>query len=518
MNFSRTRTIAGQELRTYLTAPLFWFLLLLVAFVTLGLNQLPMVPSGDAAVGGLRLFINSYYALAAFFSLGSFLLYTFFAPILAGPSVIHDDEAKVTDLLHSTPLTPAEYIVGKFGGAVAALGLILMFQLALTVWNHQFSPIPDAEALRGPFRLANFVIPMLLFVVPNVLFSASLAFAVGERTRKPMAVYAVPIVLFLGILLFLWQWSPPGLHPVVNRLLMIADPSGLRWLSETVFRVDRGIAFYNTAPLALDGTFWLGRLFTLAVPLTAVAFSIRHRRATIAGRSKARRATALPLGGETQAASLSFRSLRGLGMTSRTPGFLASTMQIVRSELRELRGQPGLYLLLPFAMLLVLEFAETESGSFGTPVLQTAGGMAVGTLEAVTMLVCLLLLFYTVESVSRERTTGCAPIFYSTPIRTGALLLAKSLANAAIVTTFLFAFAAAGLSILAFQDQGRVEVWPFLLVWGLVLPPTFFAWNAFVTAVLAVVRERAATYAVGLGALLLTAYAFLSGRMTWVSN
>ena len=394
-----------------------------------------------------------------------------------------------------------------------------MFQLALTVWNHQFSPIPDAEALRGPFRLASFVIPMLLFVVPNVLFSAGLAFAVGEHTRKPMAVYAVPIVLFLGILLFLWQWSPPGLNPAVNRLLMIADPSGLRWLSETVFRVDRGITFYNTAPLALDATFWLGRLFTLAVPLTAVALSVRHRRATIAGRSKARRARALPVGGEVPAsAPLSFRSLRGLGMASRPPGFLATALHILRSELRELRGQPGLYLLLPFAMLLVLEFAETESGSFGTPVLQTAGGMAVGTLEAITMLVCLLLLFYTVESVSRERTTGCAPIFYSTPIRTGALLLAKSLANAVIVTAFLFAFAAASLVILAFQDQGRMEVWPFLLVWGLVLPPTFFAWNAFVTAVLAIVRERAATYAIGLGALLLTAYAFLSGRMTWVSN
>ncbi|HSG38736.1 MAG TPA: M1 family aminopeptidase [Thermoanaerobaculia bacterium] len=517
MNPSRIATIARLELWTYLTGPLFWFLLLLVAFVALSLNPIPMMPSGDATIGGVRPFINSPHALAPFFSLGAFLLYTFFVPLLAGPAVIRDDEAKITDLLHSTPLSPAEYITGKFAGAVASFGLVLAFHLALTIWNHQLAPVPNPEALRGPFQLGTFVASMLLFAAPGVLFCAGLAFAVGEWTRKPMAVYAVPIVLFLSVLVFLWPWSPPGLHPAINQFLMIVEPSGLRWLSETAFKVDRGVAFYNHAPLPFDATFWLGRLFTLAVPLLAVAASVRHRRATIAGKRAARKSPARS-GAVTEGETLSFRSLRDLRMTSAPPGFLASTMRMVRSEIEELSGQPVLYLLIPFAMLLVVESAETETDSLGGAVLQTAGGLAVGTLEMITTLVCLLLMFQTVESVQRDRGAGFALIFYSAPFRTGAMLLAKGLAGAVLAAVILLGSAAASLAVLALQGRGRVEVWPFLVVWGLLLPPTFFAWSAFVTAVLAIVRERYATYAVGLGALLLTVYGFLSGRMTWVSN
>ena len=148
----------------------------------------------------------------------------------------------------------------------------------------------------------------------------------------------------------------------------------------------------------------------------------------------------------------------------------------------------------------------------------TAGFLALGTVEIITVLVCLLLLFYTVESVHRETTTGFGAILFATPFRTGALLLAKSLANAAIVAAVLTVCLATSLTMLAGQAQGRVEVWPFVLVWGLCLTPTFFVWNTFVTAVLALVRNRYVTYALGLGALLGTAVGFQSGAMTWVWN
>ena len=525
MNGNRIWTIAGQELRTHLTGPLLWVLLMLMVVLTMSLNPTAMIPTDDTVVGGIRAYVNSPYALAQFFSLAGIFLYPFFVSIMAGLSVIRDDEVRVAELLHSSPLTSAEYIIGKFSGVLAALGLVVLLHLAFAIWHLQLAPIDHAEALRGPFRLINFAGTMLLFGTPGIVFCAGLAFAVGERTRSPMAVYAVPIFYFLGVTFFLWSWNPSWLAPGINQALMVLDPSALRWLRQTLFAVDRGVAFYNTAPLALDATFVANRIITLAVPLLAIIASIRHCGLMIGGDPpvsrwfvRSRKQAQAPPAGAPDAALTNLRPLRDLGMTTTPPGFLRSTWHIAQTELRELRGQPTLYLFIPFIIFIVLDFATAESGILDAPTIQTAGFLAIGTIEIITVLVCLLLLFYTVESVNRERLTGFDAICYATPFQTGALLLAKSLANAVIVTVILLVCFATSLSTLAGQSQGRMELWPFVLVWGLLLAPTFFIWNTFVTAVLAVVRNRYTTYALGLSALLLTAYGFQSGNITWVLN
>ena len=58
-----------------------------------------------------------------------------------------------------------------------------------------------------------------------------------------------PRLVTLG---FLATWSPSWLSPDVNRLLMLLDPSGFRWLDETFLVADRGAPFYNAAPLVPD--------------------------------------------------------------------------------------------------------------------------------------------------------------------------------------------------------------------------------------------------------------------------
>ena len=46
-------------------------------------------------------------------------------------------------------------------------------------------------------------------------------------------------------------------------------------------------------------------------------------------------------------------------------------------------------------------------------------------MAAPTLWLGLLFLFYTVESLERERTTGFAPLFYATPVPTGAVVAGK---------------------------------------------------------------------------------------------
>ena len=58
----------------------------------------------------------------------------------------------------------------------------------------------------------------------------------------------------------------------------------------------------------------------------------------------------------------------------------------------------------------------------------TPTSFAVRSMGTLTTCICLLLLFYTVESLERERSTRLAAIAFATPIRSGSLLLGKSVA------------------------------------------------------------------------------------------
>ncbi len=169
-------------------------------------------------------------------------------------------------------------------------------------------------------------------------------------------------------------------------------------------------------------------------------------------------------------------------------------------------------------MLVVVEVAGTEDDAFGAPVLLTAGSLAVRTMPIVTILVCLFLLFFVIESIYRDTATKFDALVYSSPVSNGAILLGKGLAAAVVIGVLTVACGASGLLLLMLQPGGRVELWPLVLVFALVLAPTYLLWTAFVTAIMTVVRQRSAALALGLAALVLTGFQFASGTMTWASN
>jgi ABC-type transport system involved in multi-copper enzyme maturation permease subunit len=64
--------------------------------------------------------------------------------------------------------------------------------------------------------------------------------------------------------------------------------------------------------------------------------------------------------------------------------------------------------------------------------LSTSGLLAADSFNTLTLLVSLLLLFYTVESLEREKSARLASIYYATPVRSASILFGKGLANSAV--------------------------------------------------------------------------------------
>ncbi len=525
MNRVRLLEIFRQELRFHARRPLLWVLLLLLGFMAWSMsNGNASIGSGDARVGGTKAYINSEFALTQLLIFLTSLIYVFFASVAAGMSVVRDDEAKVGELLHSTPLRPSEYLWGKFLGVLTALLAVLVLHLGLLMaCNHLLPHGANAEYL-GPFRLASYLRPALLFAVPTLVLFAGACFAIGGLTRKPVLVFFLPIAVVMGGVFFLWEWSPVWLPWQVNRVLQFADLTGLRWLKEVWLDVDRGVAFYNTAGVGLDALVVSQRLLCLALGLGAVALlERRFARSTRAARRAGERVERVVAAGRRAAVAgdappaRSAAPLAALAMRSGVPGFVGGTLEVARTELHGILRHPGLYLFVPLILVQVL-LNDYNVGAFDTRLLNTPGLLATGMMNTLTLLVCMMILFYTTEALQRERSTGFGAIAYSTPLETAALLAGKALANSVLGVSIVAACLAGCLVTLGVQGRVPLDLVPFAVVWGLLLVPTFLVWTAFVSAVQAVTGNRYLTYTVGLGVMVLSGWAQARGKMSWVWN
>ena len=524
MSIRRFWLVARNELSFNVRRPMFYICLVVVGLIVWGLstgNVSIVIASGDATVGGKKAFLTSEFAAAQILAVTTSTFMSFFVAAAAGMSVIRDAELRVGELLHATPLTPGEYISGKYAATVvsalgllaATIGLMLLF----------FHAIPNAEMAetRGPLELTNYLRPALVIAVPMLIFITGAAFALGAWTRKAILVFVLPITLVLGGFFFLWNWSPSWLDLRINRLLMLIDPGAVRWLNETYLKVDRGADYYNTQRIGFDVPFLLSRLTLAVLGIGAVVAGGARFARTLrqSGKVKAATgATASESAGDATEVGARVTTLGELAMRSSPAGFWRTAWQVARSEMRELKSQPGLYLFVPLILFQIIGDSLVALGAFDTPLLLTPGTLAVTQMNFMTTLLSLLLVFYAVESMERERSTGFSSIANALPIRTSALITGKVIALCAIgVIVGVACLIACWVALLV---QGRVgfSALPFVLVWGGLVVPTFLAWAAFVFAAYSVTRSRFSAYGIALAAFGYTVYLAITNKLNWLGN
>lgn len=544
MNARRIGAVAAQELRYHLHRPLVWIWAALLVLLAWGLSSgSARVVSGAQPSGEPLVWVSSEFEVARVLAVLVPTFYSFFVSVLFGMSVLRDHDLKIEVLLRSTPLSSSEYVSGKvFGLGALALGVLAAHLGASALFNH-LGPGASELGRNGPFELDNYLRPALVFALPCMLFAGGSAFALGALGRRPILVFVLPIAL-LASAFFLWFWSPAWLEADWNRALMLIDPAGLRWLQETWLREHRGADFYNHGAIALDAPFAASRVAFALFGLGAFALSAlrlpSRERADAAPRPRTRRVPvaappllpppqagasahnafgALLAAGVAEARGTAPRAsgLRELGMRSRRPWLALQALEIARVELKELLRQAGLYLFTPLILLQTLGAGSARLGPMDTPLLATPGTLAVGSMNTLSLLVCLLALFYMVDSLERERVVRLSVLQSSSPTRTSAILFGKVLANAAVATLIVGASFLGSALVLLVQGTVALELLPFALCWSLLLP-TFLVWNAFVCCVHAATRSGPATHAIGLGAIGFSLWAALTGKLSWATN
>ncbi|HSN88169.1 MAG TPA: hypothetical protein VL025_15530, partial [Thermoanaerobaculia bacterium] len=171
MSSARLRTVFVAETAHQLTRPLFWSLILVLAlfsgFFSTGNMQ---ISTGDASVGGTKAWITSEFNFAFFLTMLVALVYGIFASIASGLAIPTDDEHKVGDLLHSTPLKPGEYVWGKFLAITFTFLVALGLHVVFTIFFYHLVPNAKAAEIRGPFDLLNYLRPVVVFAIPTLTF------------------------------------------------------------------------------------------------------------------------------------------------------------------------------------------------------------------------------------------------------------------------------------------------------------------------------------------------------------
>ena len=379
------------------------------------------------------------FAVAMQLAIFTMFFYGFFVAVAAGMTVIQDEEWRLGELLHATPLRRGEYIWAKFAAVLAGCLIILAIHLAAMLFFYHVLPNAEAQEFRGPFSAFE------LLEAGAGLLDADDRLLGGDRLRGRRvdaaagAVYLLPVAIVLFDGFFLWEWSPSWLDPRIDRALMLIDPAGFRWLNETWLKVDRGVSFYNTAAIPFDRGFLaqpggVRRLGFGSVALEPLAL----RGDRCAGTSRATRRS--ERGGAAAAPDPIIEATRpvaaalaSLGMTMARPGLLRGAWHVAKVELTELRSSPGLYLFIPLMLLLTLTVALVDIGFLDTSLHRHADqlrGAHDGHADDVHS-AC----FCCSTRSSRSSESGrprLAAIAFATPIRSGSLLLGKSVALAVV--------------------------------------------------------------------------------------
>lgn len=505
----RVLLVARNESSFILRCLNYYLLLAVVLSVPLLLRKTGFNPLGHGRSEG-GLWHNSQFAIA--FQLALFGSFAYFLGLLdlAGKSWLRDGEDRMTDLLLASPLTHREYVWGKYLGlagmtlVAAALHLILL--VAMQILPH------EQASLWGPASLRNYLVPFLMITVPVIFLMCSFLLWLAIRLDSMAGVQLAGFLLF-SVGATMAAWRPDEISQAAKICLQVVDFSLTRWMFESFLQVDRGVTFYNFSAIAWDGVFWANRALLVFFTLGFVELGARSlgRRREGSGAAREKGATVSSSTAEGPGPSI-------LNTLHMKPGRSLSTFwRIMLFEWKSVLGNRLFLVMLLIYTLGALFPLFLLKGPFGEPLRLTSGN-AIGTwFSILTMYAVISLCFTLIESLFTEVKHGFSPLIRSTPAPAAAFVLSKIGCCAIFAVMLVLMVFAGSLVVQQTIGQARIDIAPYVLAFGLILPTLLFA-GALVAFLGSLTGHRQATYILMVVYFMLIGQAQLSGELTWVGN
>lgn len=209
------------ELRYWLRQPIVYVFFLVNALLVYFATVSDMVTIGGGTGNVLKnapYVVQNYYALFCLISL--LMITTFFNSAAA-----RDFNLKTSQILFATPIRKSDFLLARFLGAFV-ISIIPFLGVSVGNLIGGLMPWMDAEKL-GPVHWQSHINGVLVFVIPNLLFSGAIVFCIAALTRSTLLSFIGSMALLVG-----YSVSLTLIEDVENEAMgALLDPFGLRTFS-----------------------------------------------------------------------------------------------------------------------------------------------------------------------------------------------------------------------------------------------------------------------------------------------
>jgi len=420
-------------------------------------------PGAAVSFGGDRVFADAPSPLAGMTALLVFLG-TLVTAAVVGGAATRDFAAGMHPLVFTTPVPKGTLLAARFAAACVVMTLVFL-AIPLGFGLGRLMPYLEPGKIGGS-PIGAYLAPMGLFVLPDLLLTAALFFAVGLWARRMLPVYLSGVGLLLGYL----AAGSVGSEIERRTLAALLDPFGLRALS--VLTEYWSVAEQNARLVPLSGVLLQNRLLWLAVGAAVLGLAVwRFRFGEVSGRSRKGKEEAPA---EAPSAAIAVPNpVLDFGALTGWRAFLSIARREFFSVVRS-----GGFLLLVLGGLGFLAVNATQLGSlYGTDtypvtyqVLEVFGGLF-------GLFILIIVAFYAGEAVWRERDVRIDGVVDALPVPTVVPLLAKLAGLIGVVAVLLGVLMLGGMATQLALGYTHFEVGQYvqelfgfqLLSWALIV-------------------------------------------------
>jgi aminopeptidase N len=458
--------IAGFEFRYQTRQPVFW-----VTAIVFFLLSFAVVASDQVSLGGVgNVKENSPFAIAFSYGVWS-LFFMFVTTAFVANVVVRDVDTGFGPIIRATRINKFDYLIGRFSGAFAA-ALVAFLAVPLGIVLGSYMPWVDKETI-GPNLIQYYVVPYLMFAVPNLFLTASLFFALATVTRSMMWTY----VGMVGFLIAYTVLNALTAQPEYERVSAWAEPFGISAYS--LVTKYWTAAERNSLLPPFEGVLLYNRLIALGVGYVALMLGFALFRFETKG-AKLKKAEKLKAAAEKQADA---PPLAGPLPRPVYDGRTARMQLWARTkfEMGQVFKSPAFFVLLVLGLFNAAGALFFDSGAFGVETWPVTRQVIENLQGSFTIIPLLIAIYYAGELVWRERDRKTHEIVDSSAAPDWAFAVPKTLAISLVLIATLLVSVVAGVVSQAVKGYTDFELEKYL-VWY-VLPETV---NMVHLAVLAV--------------------------------
>jgi len=269
------RTVFLKELKYNLRNPLvytFTLLFLLIGFFHFSNTN----PSWNGLIHMGKVNRNSPYLVSNMLSTLS-VISIFSIAFISGMSVLKDYKYNTQFFFFTTPLRKSDYLSGRYAGSFLSILLIFIGGIIGIITGSYFA----GNGINGVYKVSTYLIPSLVFIIPNIIFISALFFAIGTLKQSTIYLYAISIVFV--IYLFALQGFTADLlrnglleNKLLLHFLSFIDPlGGNAFKMETV---NWSLSLKNNQMIPLSFLFLLQRfLWTVIGILLLIVTNIKFK-------------------------------------------------------------------------------------------------------------------------------------------------------------------------------------------------------------------------------------------------